>query len=135
MLTPTYHVFEMYVPHMSGQSVRTVFKAPEVSYERNGKPASFAAFNGSASVKGKQLTLTVTNSSMNDARETEIVVRGARVASATASVLATKDVHSHNTFESPNAVLPRDAVVKVSGETVAFRFEAASVTKLQITLS
>ena len=135
MLTPTYHVFEMYVPHMSAQSVRTAFKAPDVSYERNGKPASFSAFNGSASVKGKQLTLTVTNSSMSDTREADIVVRGARVASAIAKVLSTKDVHAHNTFENPQAVEPRDAVVKVSGESVAFRFEPASVTSLQMTLS
>jgi len=120
---------------MSAQSVRTVFKAPDVSYERNGKAASFSAFNGSASIKGKQLTLTVTNSSMSDAREAEIVVRGARVASAIAKVLSTKDVHAHNTFENPQAVEPRDAVVKVSGESVAFRFEPASVTSLQMTLS
>ena len=31
--TPTYHVFDMYGPHVGGQSVRTLFSAPPISYD------------------------------------------------------------------------------------------------------
>jgi alpha-L-arabinofuranosidase len=134
LLTPTYHVFDMFTPHMGAQAVRAVFSAPSINYDRNSKPASFWGLNGSASVKGKQLTLTVTNPNMSEAHEATINLRGARVSSAVARVLSTKDVHAHNTFENPNAVTPRDAAVKLSGESIAFRFEPASVTRIQVSL-
>jgi alpha-L-arabinofuranosidase len=134
LLTPTFHVFEMFMPHMAAQAVRAVFSAPRVSYDRNGKAADFWGLQGSASVSGKQLTLTVTNPHASETRETEIAVRGARVISARARTLAEKDVHAHNTFASPRTVEPRDEMVKITPETLVFRFAPASVTQLQLTL-
>jgi alpha-L-arabinofuranosidase len=135
LLTPTYHVFEMFMPHMSAQAVRSVFSAPQAKYTRNGKPAEFWGLAGSASLSGKQLTLTVTNSHMSEAREAEIAVRGARVESARARVLAAPDVHAHNTFERQRAVEPRDEQVSLGAGSLVYRFAPASVTRLQITLS
>jgi alpha-N-arabinofuranosidase len=112
--TPTFHVFEMFMPHMGGRAVRAVFSAPEVQYTRVDKPAEFWGLSGSASINGKQLTLTVTNPHLSEPRETEIAVRGARAANARAQVLATPDVHAHNTFANPKAVQPRDEPVTVS---------------------
>jgi alpha-L-arabinofuranosidase len=66
-----------------------------------GKPSDFRGLSDSASVKGKQLTVTVTNPHMTENRATEIMIRGARVASGTARVLSVSDVHAHNTFENP----------------------------------
>jgi alpha-N-arabinofuranosidase len=135
-VTPTYHVFEMFMPHMGAKSVRTVFNAPKVQYTRVDKPAEFWGLSGSASVNGKQLTLTVTNPHLSEAREAEIDMRGASAASAQARVLTAPDVHAHNTFENPRAVVPRDEQVRVgSGGAVSFRFPPASVTRLQITLT
>ena len=76
--------FGLWTPHMREQSVRTVFSAPRVSYDRNGKPADMWGLNGSASVNGKMMTLTVTNPHMTDTRETAINTRGAKIASAKA---------------------------------------------------
>jgi alpha-N-arabinofuranosidase len=132
--TPTFHVFEMFVPHMGGRAVRTVFSAPEVQYTRVDKPAEFWGLSGSASVNGKQLTLTVTNPHLSEPRETEIVVRGARAATAQATVLATPDVHAHNTFANPKAVQPRNEPVTVSSGAITYRFAPASVTRLQVSL-
>ena len=101
VLTPTFHVFEMFMPHMGGTAVRAVFSAPEVQYTRVDKPAEFWGLAGSASVSGKQLTLTVTNPHLSEPRDTEIAVRGARASSAQAQVLTAPDVHAHNTFEKP----------------------------------
>jgi len=135
-LTPTFHVFEMFVPHMGAKSVRALFSAPEVKYTRVDKPAEFWGLSGSASVNGKQLTLTVTNPHMSEAREAEVVVRGARAQSVQARVLTAPDVHAHNTFENPRAVEPRDETVRVGvGGALSFRFPAASVTRLLITLA
>lgn len=134
-LTPTYHVFDMFTPHMGAQSVRSVFSVPRLSYDRNGKPAEMWGLNGSASVNGKTMTLTVTNPHMSETRETAINIRGAKVASAKARVLSTKDVHAHNTFEDPRAVEPHDESVTTSGDSIIFKFAPASVTQFQIALT
>jgi alpha-N-arabinofuranosidase len=135
VLTPTFHVFEMFMPHMGGRSVRAVFSAPEVHYTRVEKPAEFWGLAGSASVTGKQLTLTVTNPHLSESRETEIAIRGARAASAQARVLTNADVHAHNTFADLHAVEPRDQQVKMTPDSVSFSFPPASVTRLQIALA
>jgi alpha-N-arabinofuranosidase len=129
-LTPTYHVFDMYSSHQGARSVRTVVSAPETSYSRNGSQASFRGLNGSASVNGNQLTLTVTNPSMEQAREAEIVVRGGTVRSAAALVLAERDAHAHNSFESPREVEPKTAAVSVKGSGAVFAFPPASVVRI-----
>jgi alpha-N-arabinofuranosidase len=134
ILTPTFHVFEMFMPHMGGRAVRAVFSAPEVRYMRVDKPAEFWGLAGSASVNGKQLTLTVTNPHLSEPRETEIAVRGARVSAAQARVLSMPDVHAHNTFENPNVVQPRNEQAMVAAGVVSYRFAPASVTRLQISL-
>jgi alpha-L-arabinofuranosidase len=122
------------MPHSAAQSVRAIFSSPQVGYDRNGKPADFWSLNGSASVSGKHLTLTVTNPHLSETRETEIAIRGARIASAKARVLSEKDASAHNTFENPKAVEPRNETATVKGETLTFRFAPASVTQLQFVL-
>ncbi len=134
VVTPTYHVFEMFMPHMGANAVRTVFTSPQVRYTRDSKPATFWGLGGSASLRDKVLTLTVTNPHLKESRETEIAVRGARVTSAQARVLTAPQAQAHNTFESPRAVEPRDETVKVNGGTLVFRFPPASVTRLRLTL-
>lgn len=135
ILTPTFHVFEMFVPHMGAKSVRALFIAPKVQYMRVDKPAEFWGLAGSASVSGKQLTLTVTNPHLTEARAAEIVVRGARAESARARVLAEPDVRAHNSFEKPREVEPHDAQARVSAGALTFSFPPASVTRLEITLA
>jgi alpha-L-arabinofuranosidase len=134
IVTPTFHVFEMYMPHMGSKAVRAVFSAPEVQYTRVDKPAEFWGLSGSASVNGKQVTLTVTNPHLGESRESEIAIRGARAATAQARVLTMPDVHAHNTFENPSAVQPRNEQVTVSSGAITYRFPPASVTRMQITL-
>jgi len=133
-LTPTYHVFAMYAAHQGAQSVRTVFTAPEVKYARNAQPATLPGLAGSASLSGKQLTLTVTNPSLDQVREAEIAVRGATVSAVRAVTLAASDAHAHNSFEAPRAVEPKAEALSLRGSALVHRFPPASVTKLEITL-
>ena len=134
LLTPTYHVFAMYAAHQGARAVRLVSSAPAVSWT-NGQQQerSLWGLNGSASVKGDVVTLTVTNPHLTEPREAEIAVRGATVRSATATTLAARDVHDHNTFEAPRTVVPTAAqAVAVGSSPLVYHFPAASVTKLEI---
>lgn len=135
ILTPTFHVFEMYAGHPQAQAVRAEFVAPRASYTRNDKPAEFTGLAGSASLNGKQLTLTVVNADLSKPRETEIAVSGARISSCRARVLSANDVHTHNSFDNPQVIEPRDEAANVGpGGSLVFRFAPASVTRLQLAL-
>ena len=133
-VTPTYHVFDLYAPHQGAKSVRTVFAAPATTYNRNGSPASLRGLNGSASLSGTTLTLTVTNPSMDQEREAEIAIRGGSPKSAAGIQLAEADVHAHNRWDDPRAVEPKPVPVAVRNGAIAHRFPPASVTRLTVTL-
>src|SRR5437763_6522496 len=57
VVTTVGRVFELYAGHQGGESLRTEFSAPQVSYERDGQKARFWGLNGSASLSGKNLLL------------------------------------------------------------------------------
>ncbi len=137
IVTPNYHVFQMYMDHMGAESVRTEFMAPRVSYQRNGQPATFWGLAGSASRRDKTVTLTVVNPSAADARETTVSVRGAKIASAAITTLTAGALDAHNSFDAPDAVpTPKESPVTpgAAGDLVV-TLPKASVSKLRLTLS
>jgi alpha-L-arabinofuranosidase len=133
--TPVYHVFEMYAAHQGAQAVRAEFFSPSISYDRDGQSASFWGLKGSASLRDKNLTISVVNPDVLQSREAEIHLRGGEASSGQATILATPDIHAHNTFESPDAVKSRSENWSPSGSTVKFTFPPASVTVLQLKLA
>jgi alpha-N-arabinofuranosidase len=133
--TPVFNVFEMYAAHQGGTAVRAEFSAPEVRYDRDGKPATFWGLKGSASLKGKTLTLTAVNPDVSQPRETEIVLRGAKAASAKAWVVAESEIHAHNTLAQPDQVKTRTAEVTLHSDSLSFTFPPASVVKIEVALS
>jgi len=132
--TPNFHVFAMYAAHQGGIALRTEFSAPAVVYTRDSAPASFWGLNGSASRKGNIVTLTVVNPDLTKPAETQIAVRGTKIARASATVLAANDMHAHNTFDRPNALQPVSLGVNVSDEMVTASIPAASVTKVEMVI-
>jgi alpha-N-arabinofuranosidase len=132
--TPVFHVFQMYKAHQGAQGIRTEFASPTISYDRDGKTASFWGLQGSASLKEKTLSITVVNPHVSEAREAEIELLGGERKSGTATTLAHSDIHAHNTFENPEVVRTQSKEWKVGGTSVRYTFPAASVTLLQIEL-
>jgi alpha-L-arabinofuranosidase len=135
-VTPVGHVFAMYTAHQGGQGLRTIFSTPVITYDR-GKPATFWGLKGSASLREKELVLTVVNPHVSDARETEISLREARIKSVHVTTLTHADIHAHNSFEQRDVVKPQtSALAGLAGNsrTVRHTFPAASVTKLEISL-
>jgi len=134
IVTPNYYVFEMYAAHQGAQAVRAEFSAPQITYDRDGKQASFWGLKGSASVSGKILTLTVVNPDAKAPHEASVTLRGGSVSNAQAVVLAASDIHAHNTFDHPKNVGTEEKTVAVQGSTLRFTFPPASVTKISATL-
>jgi alpha-N-arabinofuranosidase len=154
-VTPTFHVFKMYMPHRGGTSVKTEFTAAPIrnplavpispvggnSTAGSIKPdANLAGLSGSASISstgnGKLLTLSVVNPHLDRPLTTEVAIRGLSIASATGMVLAEPDIHAHNDFAHPDAVKPTAATIgQIQSGKLFHTFPAASVTTLQITLA
>jgi alpha-L-arabinofuranosidase len=154
-VTPTYHVFKMYLPHSGAQAVRAEFTAPTITNPLAGAPIpvggnsyigsldavkTLAGLSGSASIaensNGKLLTLSVVNPHIDRPITTEVAVRGASIVSANATVLASRDVHDHNDFANPDAVKPTSATTgQPSGGRLLHTFPPASVTTLQLRLA
>lgn len=134
-VTPVGHIFAMYAAHQGGQSLRTNFSAPTISYDRDGKPASFWGLRGSASLQGKTLVLTAVNPGVDKALDSQIVILGGSAKSASATLLTAPDIHARNTFVERQAVVPKTEMVQTAGGNLSFRFPPASVTKLEIDLS
>lgn len=137
VLTPTFHVFEMYASHQGAESLRVSFTAPGPKYRRDGKPATMRGLMGSASRRDKLLVLTVTNPDLHETRTTEIALGGARATTSSpvrCTTLAADDIHAVNSFEQPERVLPTQTSLAMSGASLVYDFPPASVTKLEIAL-
>jgi alpha-N-arabinofuranosidase len=135
LVTPTFHIFEMYAAHQGAQSIRTLFSGPRSNYTRNGEPASIRGLAGSASLRNRELILTVTNPDLTASRETEIAIRGASIKSVEALVLTTSDMRAHNTFDAPRRIEPASQQVNLPSQgTLVVNFKPASVTRLRLTL-
>lgn len=135
MITPVGRVFELYASHQGGQALRTVFSAPNLQYERDGKPASFWGLQGSASLQEKNLTITAVNPSTAQARLASIVLGTATVKEASMVFLTNPDIHAHNTFEQRDVVVPQKKALELSGKELVVEIPAASVAALKIQLS
>lgn len=133
-ITPVGHVFAMYAAHQGGTSLRTEFSVPSIHYDRDGQTASFWGLQGSASLHEKQLVLTAVNPDVKNPVEAQIVIRGAKVKSGSASVMTSSDIHARNTFDQRAAISPSTAPLDIKGDAPVFRFPAASVVKLTLTL-
>jgi alpha-N-arabinofuranosidase len=130
-VTPVFHVFEMYAAHQGGTSLRTLISAPRLS-QPSAQPLWGLA--GSSSLHGKHVVLTVVNPDTQNAQETEINVRGSKISGVRATVLTSSDIHAHNTFEQPHAVMPVEDTKIASGSPLTYRFAPASVTRLEFDL-
>ncbi|MBI2298690.1 MAG: alpha-N-arabinofuranosidase [Armatimonadetes bacterium] len=136
LCTPTYHVYAMYAAHQGARAVPVSFECEKLSFVSDDrKPHQIDAVAGSASVRGKELTMTVTHHDPQHAAELTLRLHGAAAAGAEASVLAGADIRSHNTFEAPDAVRPQPLAAHVEGGAVTLLLPPASVACVRVALA
>ncbi len=129
VLTPTYHVFKMYVPFQEATFVPVTFDAGSYTHGAVTLPRVDAI---AAKDTAGKLWLAVTN--VDPTRPVTIAasVAGVTPRSATGETLTAPKVDSVNTFDAPNAVTPRPIAAKVQGGTVTLTLEPKSVTVIAI---
>jgi alpha-N-arabinofuranosidase len=136
VVTPSYHVFEMYRHHQGGESVRVLVDSPTAGTGGAVDPPMVA---GSASLKAGRLFLTLTNTHIEQTADVEIVLLGAdgpSVRRAEGRQLTGGDVHDHNSIERPQAVRPADVLPSwKGGDRSTLRLPAHSVSAFELELA
>ena len=126
VLTPTFYVFKMYVPFQDATFLPVSFDAG--SYAQGGVTLPRVDALAAKSTDGK-LLLEITNLDPNKPATINADIAGK---SAKAETLTGAAVDSVNTFDSPQAVVPRPAGVKVEGGKLSLTVEPRSVTVVTI---
>ena len=136
IVTPSYHVFEMYRHHQAAESVRILVGSPTAG---SGAPADPPVVAGSASLKNGRLFLTLTNVHIDQPVDVEVVFLGVdrpSVRRAAGRQLAGADVHAYNSFDRPRTIQPVDAALSwKGGDRSLLRLPAHSVSALELELA
>ncbi len=103
LLTPTYHVFEMFKGHQDATLLPAYLQCGDYTFGRDKIPA----LNASASrdTNGKVL-VTVCNLDPNQKQELQCEIRGIDTKNVRARVLTADTITAHNTFDKPEQVKP-----------------------------
>ncbi|KAA9005522.1 alpha-N-arabinofuranosidase [Paenibacillus spiritus] len=103
VLTPTYHVLEMYSVHQDNEYLELVFDSP--MYTHGSQPLPQISATASRDGEGR-IYLSLCNLSHCDGASLTIQVEGAETASVTGRILTHSDLEAHNTFEAPDRIQP-----------------------------
>lgn len=125
ILTPTYHVFRMYVPFQDATSVPVSFDAGTYTQGDIKLPRIDAI---AARDKNGKLWIAVTNVDPQHPAHIDILPEGKHLTAASGQVLAAPRIDSVNTFEAPHAVEPKPIRAKVRGGELTLDLPPASVT-------
>ena len=133
--TPAYYAFEMYRPHMGGALLPARISLPEMTVPLPEGTGKIPSLSGSASIRDKSLTATLTNPSLSETVTARIRLSGgARLREGRGAVLTHQDMHATNTFEKPDEVKLAELPVQVSGDvaTVTIPKQAVAAVSLEL---
>ena len=129
LLTPTYHVFNMFKCHQDATLVDSFIDATEIGI--NDIKVPNLTESASVTEDGK-LNITINNLSISDSYDVETVLTGMKVNSVKAEIL-TDDMNAYNTFDCPNAVHVKEFTdYKVTEEGLSFKIPACSVLHIEV---
>jgi len=101
ILTPTYHVFELYTVHHDATLLPTDLEEGTYALGEESIPALSAS--ASRDAQGR-IHLTLANLDPNAPRTVSARISGAEVSTVTGRILTAEAMNAHNTFEAPTVV-------------------------------
>ena len=130
ILTPTYHVMEMYNVHHDAQLLPLEIKGADYVYKGQKLPA----VNGSASKDAKGTTnISLVNIDAGKAQKVTINIDGKVYKNVSGRILSSPKIQDHNTFENGNKIKPTVFNgAKLAGKSLEVTLPPASVVVLQL---
>ncbi len=136
-LTPTYHVYNMYQPHMNARAVEAEVECSTLDLTHDGKPYSLPTLSASASVGQDKESVCVTFSNVHLRNEMEVTVRFRgveRLGSGRVRVLTARKADAVNGPDAPDAVAPQRGKLRRRGNTVVCTIPPHSMAALMVKL-
>src|SRR4051812_43289503 len=132
ILTPTYHVFDMYKVHQDAEvlAVDSSFG----TYEYNGETLPQVTVSASKNAEGK-IHVSLCNIDHKNGAELDLDLRGISAVNTKVSgtIITADTMNAHNTFEQPEVVKPVEFTgVTVENNKLAIKLPAMSVVTLVI---
>ncbi|MGH8141633.1 MAG: alpha-N-arabinofuranosidase [Steroidobacteraceae bacterium] len=103
LLTPTYHVFKMYIPFQGATHLPTDVDTPDYRYGKMSVPA--ISVTAARDARGA-LVYALTNLDPDRGIDVSTTIDGAHLSSVSGAILTGPKMDSHNTFADPDAVHP-----------------------------
>ena len=129
VLTPTYHVYKMYVPFQDATFLPISFSAGEYKVDRITLPRVDAV---AARGKDGKIWLSLVNLDANAETEINASVPGIAATRAVGEVLTAASFNTVNTYEAPNAVAPRAFIATAAAGKLVLRLPPHSVTVVHL---
>ena len=130
LLTPTYHVLEMYNVHQDATMLPVDVKSDDYEVEKDKLPA--VSVSASRDKAGK-VHVSFVNIDPNKAQEISITMKGFQAKSVTGRVLTSAKVQDYNTFENPAKIKPVAFTgAKLTGDNLTVTLPPVSVVVLEI---
>jgi alpha-L-arabinofuranosidase len=129
VLTPTYHVFKMYLPFQDATFVPVAFDAGTYTHGSITLPRLDAI--AARDTAGK-LWLAMTNLDPDRPLEIQASLTGVVAKAAAGETLTAPAVDSVNTFDKPDAVAPKPVTAKVRGGALSLTLAPRSVTVISV---
>jgi alpha-N-arabinofuranosidase len=131
VLTPTYHVFEMYKVHQGATALPVDIATPD--YAQGDLPIPAVSASASRDAKGL-IHLSLVNTDPGRPIRVACTIAGAEPRSASGRVLTAGTMQAHNTFEAPDAVRPAPfSDFTLSGGSLSVTLPSKSVAMLELT--
>jgi alpha-L-arabinofuranosidase len=130
LLTPTFHVFEMYTPHHDATLLPTELASAD--YTLGSEKISVVSASASKDKAGK-IHVTLCNLNPNTAQDVTCDLPGAKAEKISGRVLTAETMQMHNTFDKPESVKPASfSDFKISAGGFNVKLPAKSVVALEI---
>jgi alpha-N-arabinofuranosidase len=129
VLTPTYHVFKMYLPFQDATFVPAKFDAG--SYSEGAVQLPRVDAIAARDTAGK-LWLSVTNLDPRRPVRLKASLAGVSMRSVHGQLLTAPRIDSVNSFDKPDVVTPKPYSAKASGDGVMLELPAKSVLVVQV---
>ena len=127
VLTPTYHVFDLYKEHMDAKELDCYVEAEQSGTEKY----PIASVTASASEKDGRITLTVTNLEPEKAQEITVSLKGEAIRGAEGRILAGK-MDAYNDFGKEAVAVKAFTDFEVKDGNLVIRMPACAVAEIRL---
>lgn len=130
VLTPTYHVMEMYNVHQDATLLPVSVKSDDYILGTEKLPAISVS---ASKDKNGLVHISLVNIDAEKSRDISVEMRGSKFTSITGRILVSAKIQDHNDFDNPDKVMPVAFTgARINGKTLSVKMQPASVVVLEL---